>query len=1018
MGKFLTDVDLNQNELQYAVIQNLNTDPIVSTTGQIYYNTNISKLRLKTAAGWITIATGTITIPTLQDVVNAGNGISNFGGIGNASIQSTNFTNNRTLYLNDNAFPTIRLVDNLNASNNLQIDLDTLTLDGVSYNWSTIVNPPNLLTEQTIDAYIGSRLRPTNPLSNGFYVDRNVNGAVGYGATNQNTGNGAVSVIGAGIGGLYTQTTYIAKFGPNYYIPLLAGKGGLLGTEEVFIGSTDGNDVSILTGPAFASIGRKFTVKANGQLLIQTTPTTGTTSDFILLRDSLGNIKQITYPTIPTTPTLQQVTTAGAITTDVITVGGIISGNLYSDGYTFGISDAFDSNYNLLYIPYSGLTLDDFGGNITSIGYGNITLNGYSVLTTLNIDSTPTNGSTNAVSSDGVFDALGTKQNALSGTGVVKSTAGTISYINGTNVQYIRGDGTLATFPSVAIPTLQQVTTAGNVTIDNIKIGTGGSLTGTYNLLQPNGFENYFVGGYNVSTPIFFQIRRESTSSSSIFSFLNVQENNVFLSSYNLTESGSITVFPGQVSIGAQTNTASEAYAINVYKNKINFTSIGKSINLLLDYTTINSNIYFPASGGTLALTSDIPPLSTVYQNEIHVSKDGSDVTGDGTLLNPFASVTQGLTLVAGTRKTIVLHPGSYSESPSITVQYTVLTTFELLGGNTEIVGTVNINKGCTISGVKMNNLTITAPTGTGNVNILNCEISGTLTKSSTADYTVIRLCDYGAANITGGGLVAIFGGNPNFTTINNASANVIIKSSVTVAPVLTAGTLSLADSIVVAAVTNAFTSAAGTFTTLLNSQFLTSALNNVAPVVLNGFYSILNCVFDKPTSTLVALSGTGGTTNSIVYSQFINADKFIKQGGTSSQYLMADGSVSTGPSLAGYVPTSRTLTINGTTYDLTADRSWTITASGKSINTVSINTSAGSASSTDYVYLASGTINVTLPTAVGNQNLYTIKNVGTGVITVNTTSSQTIDGSLTAPIKIQYLSLTLVSNGANWNII
>ena len=101
-------------------------------------------------------------------------------------------------------------------------------------------------------------------------------------------------------------------------------------------------------------------------------------------------------------------------------------------------------------------------------------------------------------------------------------------------------------------------------------------------------------------------------------------------------------------------------------------------------------------------------------------------------------------------------------------------------------------------------------------------------------------------------------------------------------------------------------------------------------------------------------------------------------------------------PTILGYTPVTnaRTLTINGTAYDLTADRSWTITASGKSINTVSINTNAGSASSTDYVYLASGTINITLPTAVGNQNLYTIKNVGTGVITVDTTSSETIDGS------------------------
>jgi hypothetical protein len=56
-----------------------------------------------------------------------------------------------------------------------------------------------------------------------------------------------------------------------------------------------------------------------------------------------------------------------------------------------------------------------------------------------------------------------------------------------------------------------------------------------------------------------------------------------------------------------------------------------------------------------------------------------------------------------------------------------------------------------------------------------------------------------------------------------------------------------------------------------------------------------------------------------------ITANTFVKSGGTSAQYLMADGSVSTGPSLAGYVPTSRTLTINGVTYDLSANRSWTV---------------------------------------------------------------------------------------------
>ena len=89
-----------------------------------------------------------------------------------------------------------------------------------------------------------------------------------------------------------------------------------------------------------------------------------------------------------------------------------------------------------------------------------------------------------------------------------------------------------------------------------------------------------------------------------------------------------------------------------------------------------------------------------------------------------------------------------------------------------------------------------------------------------------------------------------------------------------------------------------------------------------------------------------------------------------------------------------------------------------KSINSVSGNTNAGSNQSTDYIYFASNTITITLPTAINNTNSYVIKNVGTGTITINTTSSQTIDGSLTAPIRVQYLSLTIISDGANWNII
>lgn len=71
-----------------------------------------------------------------------------------------------------------------------------------------------------------------------------------------------------------------------------------------------------------------------------------------------------------------------------------------------------------------------------------------------------------------------------------------------------------------------------------------------------------------------------------------------------------------------------------------------------------------------------------------------------------------------------------------------------------------------------------------------------------------------------------------------------------------------------------------------------------------------------------------------------------------------------------------------------------------------------------DSTILANGTFTVTLPTAASIAGrTFTIKNIGTGVVTVATTSSQTIDGSLTQIINAQYNSMTVISNGSNWFI-
>lgn len=88
-----------------------------------------------------------------------------------------------------------------------------------------------------------------------------------------------------------------------------------------------------------------------------------------------------------------------------------------------------------------------------------------------------------------------------------------------------------------------------------------------------------------------------------------------------------------------------------------------------------------------------------------------------------------------------------------------------------------------------------------------------------------------------------------------------------------------------------------------------------------------------------------------------------------------------------------------------------------RSVNNINTNTVAGSTSTTDYVYLCTGPLTLTLPDATGNTNLYTVKNVGGGTTTINTTSSQTIDGGLTATLSTLYIEITLVSDGSNWNV-
>jgi hypothetical protein len=370
---------------------------------------------------------------------------------------------------------------------------------------------------------------------------------------------------------------------------------------------------------------------------------------------------------------------------------------------------------------------------------------------------------------------------------------------------------------------------------------------------------------------------------------------------------------------------------------------------LVTGTTTTIGGDYLPLSGGTVSgstqftngLTANTISATTYYnvssnfQYEIHVSQiDGNDTTGDGSLLNPVATITKALTLLNGSRKTIIVHPGGYNENVTVANGNTTIATSELTGANTLLSGTLTIGtlgSGSRISGLKMTNLVIS---GTAQAYISNCTVDTQVTKSSSGYVEIINSemqCTSGI-QISGSGTTIINGNKNVGVSVSNASAQVIIKGcNSVVTPSASAGNLSIVDCIVTALVGNAITiTNSATTLTLINSQVLVTAGNNVAPISVAGIYTIINTIYDKPGSTL-----TGTNTNSIDYFQFINADKFITQGGTSLQYVMGDGSLSNG--FTGGTVTG--LTVNGN-LNVTGNTNIgeSLTANTISANTLNVN--------------------------------------------------------------------------------
>ena len=117
---------------------------------------------------------------------------------------------------------------------------------------------------------------------------------------------------------------------------------------------------------------------------------------------------------------------------------------------------------------------------------------------------------------------------------------------------------------------------------------------------------------------------------------------------------------------------------------------------------------------------------------------------------------------------------------------------------------------------------------------------------------------------------------------------------------------------------------------------------------------------------------------------------------------------------------------VNGATEHFVVDsRSASGTCGAKMLTGYSLGYAAKTANYTitntdSLIHCTANTFVLTLPTAASiSGRVYHLKNTGSGTITLNTTSSQTIDGNASGTVTLaQWDALTLASDGANWIII
>lgn len=333
--------------------------------------------------------------------------------------------------------------------------------------------------------------------------------------------------------------------------------------------------------------------------------------------------------------------------------------------------------------------------------------------------------------------------------------------------------------------------------------------------------------------------------------------------------------------------------------------------------------------------------------------------------------------------------------------------TYDPAGVSQQLVGTTAsqtlTNKTLTspVIGTITNTGTLTLPTTTGTVALTSSNVTGT------------------AANVTG--TVAVGNGGTGATTLTgilkgNGTSAVTAVTAPTGTIVGTTDTQTLTNKTLTAPIltTPALGTPASGVMTSVTGLPLTTGVTGILPVANGGTGS--------GTQNFVDLSATQTVGGAKTFSSTITGN-ISGNAATVTTNANLTGDVTSSGNAATLASTAVTAG-SYTSANITVDAKGRLTSASngsggsgitRSVVSVTSTMTGGTAAATDYVYhLGTGAV-FTMPTAVGNTNLYTLKNVSISNKTIASTSSQTFD---TGTLVIGVLaSVDLISDGANWRI-